>query len=354
MRIRRLSLLGVAALAVLAGVPGGATAAARTAPPSALVSHTVAGLVQDVSCPSASVCYALTHVDKQTRWGVTRIEDRGASVHTTLISAKRNAVAISCPSTAGCEVFGFSLSNAKPLIYPVSKAGVPGNARVVTGSRPGSLNAIACSPTRADCTLVGAVANVVNIVTVKGPKITTRHVTLPKSTVAGAIITDLSCPSSTFCEAVGMLFTHGGKKVGFVLPIHHGVGGNWTSVANATGGFSSVACPSTGHCYAVGNTASRYIVESMIDGTFAHTLAKAGVVLREIACTSSHSCDAVGSYKPKTAGGRGLILAVDGGTPGKATLTSMTHEYSTIAGYKGGFLAAGPATAADSLITSSS
>ena len=218
MRIARLVGWGAVSLGLAFAVQG-AVVAAPSSPHAAPVTHTVQGVVQSISCPSPSVCYAITQEDKDTRWGITSLTGKGASAHTTLISQRRNAVAISCPTTVGCEVFGFSLVNGKPVIYSVSKSGAPGKLHPVHGSGAISLNTIACRPSRSACVLVGGLINVVNVVTVKGSKQSSHHLTLPKAEVKGVVINAVGCPTSSFCEAVGLVRTSGGNK-GFVLPIH--------------------------------------------------------------------------------------------------------------------------------------
>jgi hypothetical protein len=351
MRIARLVGWGAVSLGLAFAVQG-AVVAAPSSPQATSATHTIPGVVQSLSCPSPSVCFAISQQDKNTRWGITRVSGKGTVVETSLISQKRNAVAISCPSLAGCEVFGFALSNGKPVIFSVNKAGFPGKVHAVHQSGASSLNTIACRPTRTDCVLVGGLANVVDIVTVKGSTHRSHHLTLPSPMVNGVLINAVACPSSSFCEAVGLLRTSSGNE-GFVLPIHSGVPGKWAAVKSAKGGLTSVACPSTGHCYATAEGKKRDFIESITKGKLhASALVRTGVRLKGIGCTSAHSCDAVGTYlAPHAKVGKGVILAVHSGKPAKPQLSSATESYTAIGGYKGGFLAAGLGTHYTSVVT---
>jgi hypothetical protein len=346
MRIAR--LVGWAGLSLgLAFAVQGAVVAAPSS------THTVPGVVQSLSCPSPTICLAISQQAKDTRWGITRISNRGAVTETTLISQKRNAVSISCPSLAGCEVFGFALSNGKPVIFSVNKAGLPGKVHAVHQPGASSLNTIACHPTRTDCVLVGGLANVVDIVTVKGSTHRSHHLTLPSS-ISGVVINSVSCPSSSFCEAVGLLRTSSGNE-GFVLPIHSGVAGTWAAVKSAKGGLTSVACPSAGHCYAAAEGKKRDFIESITKGKLrSSALLRTGIRLKAIACTAAHTCDAVGAYLAAHAKvGKGVIVAVHSGKPAKPQLSSATQSYTAIGGYKGGFLAAGLGAHFTTVITAS-
>lgn len=353
MRIRHLLVWGASSVALVIAAQGAGAATPATAPagpPAAPVTHSVKGVVQSISCPSKSVCYALSQRASDSRWGVTRLEHKGAVARTALISRQRNAVAISCPSAAGCQVFGIDLLNGKPVIYPVGKGGQPGIKHVLHAPGSAFVNTIGCRPSRTHCVLVGGVKNVVDIVSATGAKSTAHHVTLPSS-VKGVVITGLSCPSASFCEAVGLVHTSKGNQ-GLLLPIHHGIGGGWTMLGSAAGGFTAVACPSAGHCYATGVGKKQDFIETVRNVTYSQSMAlPLGVRLRGIACTSAQGCYAVGAYAPANSASRGVIVVVHNGTPSKPQITSVTTGYTAIGGYKGGFLAVGPGPHGTSVIS---
>jgi hypothetical protein len=343
MRIRHLLVWGASSVALVIAAQGAgaaAPAAAPAGPPAAPATHSVARVVQSISCPSKSVCYTLSQHVNNSRWAVTRLEHKGASAHTKLISHQRNAVAISCPSAIGCEVFGIDLLNGKPAIYPVSKGGTPGDKHVLHAPGAIDVNTIGCRPSRKHCVLVGGLGHVVDIVTASGAKSTSHHVTLPSS-VKSVVITSLSCPSASFCEAVGWVRTSRGIE-GLLLPIHHGVGGGWAMLGSAAGGFSAVACPSAAHCYATGVGKKQDFIETVSKITYSQSISlPVGVRLKGIACISARGCYAVGAYTAAESASRGVIVAVHSGAPGKPQITSVTTGYTAIGGYQGGFLAVG-------------
>jgi hypothetical protein len=316
-------------------------------PPAAPHTFSVPGRMRALSCPTASVCLGITLAAKATRWGVIRITHKGAKSHTTLVPKKFTLEAISCPSTAGCEVLAQNTASLADVLLRVRIDGTVGKPHSLGAAGKDALTTIACYAAPNSCTLVGEDNNVVTAVTVDGATIKTRRLTLAKD-VLGISIGALTCPTATQCSAAGSVDLNG-KVRGLIEPVGNGVPGNPVEIGSASNlGVVGIACLSATRCFAVGD-GSRAVIYTLTDGTVTHKVSMPkSLTLFGIACQSPHLCDAVGTKKQR----KGVVVPIDHGKHGKPQTTSVTVAYGSeggaadpIAGYPGGIEVAGIDTA---------
>jgi hypothetical protein len=137
----------------------------------------------------------------------------------------------------------------------------------------------------------------------------------------------MACPSITVCVAAGSYYDSSGHAQGLLLT---GSGTSWTATeaplpagASATLGptIDALACPSTTVCVAAG---SYYDSSGQIQGLLltgsgtawtateaplpANAAASPGATITSVACPSTTECVAVGGYTDTSGGGQGLLL----------------------------------------------
>lgn len=138
--------------------------------------------------------------------------------------------------------------------------------------------------------------------------------------VPGATATQLSavsCPSASFCVAAGSYGTSGGGG-GVFAELWNGVSWSVQKLPVPTGSsfpaITGVSCPSASFCLAIGwatsfsqvqGSVTSPLVEMWNGNTWtAHTIPTlpeaANMSLDAVACLSSSFCEAVGSYEPNT------------------------------------------------------
>ena len=195
-------------------------------------------------------------------------------------------------------------------------------ASTATDSSAQNLNDISCVPssppsTSYSCEVGGETSSSVA---------TTQTWTIDTSTAANAFandpiptspalnnITQLSCPSSAFCEAVGTVSSsNNGYDVAFSWD-----GNSWSSpqtfmgqtIANTADNYinlaNSISCPSSTFCMAVGTINGPVPVAMSWNGTSWTTeepLSPTGVTLDSVSCPSTTFCMAVGGSQSGTVG----------------------------------------------------
>jgi hypothetical protein len=150
-------------------------------------------------------------------------------------------------------------------------------------------------------------------------------------------LTDVTCNSAVSCIAVGTYTDSSTKTIGLIESLS---GATWTAApaplpADAATGvaeissLSSVSCPTTGSCVAVGqytNTLGQPVglIDSLTAGVWSNQVAPLpsdavlGATevnsLNSVSCASAANCSAVGGYKGTGATSEGLIETMTGGT----------------------------------------
>ena len=172
---------------------------------------------------------------------------------------------------------------------------------------------IAC-PIKGTCVVVGSYTDAKGYVqglieTLSGGKWKAIQAPLPvnMSRSQPARLVAVSCPSATYCVAVGGFLTSPKEAAGGLIETLSGDAATWKPkpyvAPEAPDGLRAVACGAVGACVAVsqGNNGGGGIIERLSNGTWKATPAPlpsedAQAELDTVACPSSHSCTAVGDF----------------------------------------------------------
>jgi hypothetical protein len=144
------------------------------------------------------------------------------------------------------------------------------------------------------------------------------------------VLSDVSCPTSTFCVAVGFFRDFQmppTKPQGTLIETYRN--GKWSTTASpGQGGVSrlnGVSCPTANRCYAVGrlHTSTAPLIVTSAGGAWSAVTPPVGAdpgELQDIDCADESHCVAVGSRGPNGSGALALVL--DGSTWSVASLPS--------------------------------
>ena len=137
--------------------------------------------------------------------------------------------------------------------------------------------------------------------------------TLRALPVGVGILNDVACPSTTRCYAVGGPY---GSGPGWIISSSNG-GSSWQPLQTSPQSwFSALSCPATNFCVVVGKSAGLARVEITTDGG-QHWAEESPPSqfsgLRDVACTSSVTCIAVGDAN-NAAVQTAVARTTDGGT----------------------------------------
>jgi len=296
-----------------------------------------------ISCPAAGSCVVvgtylntdgnLQAVVETLAGGTWTASGVPSPAGTTNPNAELNAVA--CPSEGSCVAVGATFSatgrQGQALVETLSDGtwtgSVPPSPGKASLKSDAGLNAVSC-PTVGSCQAVGSYASkkvsLGLVETLANGTWTATEVPAPAS-AAGDSLSGVSCAEVGTCEAVG---TYGDGEVldGFIATLSDGT---WTeseapspSKSSEESTLSSVSCPSSGGCVAVGSFigASGSTGEPFI-GSYFLTLhgkkwtvtqapAPAGSIflsLTSVSCASVGSCVSVGSEATTTGSSAGVI-----------------------------------------------
>jgi hypothetical protein len=222
---------------------------------------------------------------------------------------------VSCPSASFCVAVG-SYSDTSDRIDAMLLVRSGGSWTAAEAPAPidatdPTLSAVSC-PSASFCTAVGFYEGSGGqdplLLTWSGRSWTAAKGPLPADSVSPeyAGLNAVSCPSASFCTAVGYYEGSGGQDPLLMT----WSGGSWTaakgplpadSASPASAGLDAVSCPSASFCVAGGNytggdTAS--LMLTRFDGTWAATQPFTGHqgVLTGVSCPSASFCTAVGDY----------------------------------------------------------
>ena len=225
------------------------------------------------------------------------------------------------------------------------------------GGTVGSLQSVACTSVSA-CTAVGEYGNAYGqgfglIESLDGGGWTPTQAPTPPDG-AGALLTQVACPSTGSCVAVGAYRVPPDNSPGPAL-LETLSSGTWTATTaplppDAGGGLlgpslKSVSCPAVGSCVVVGNYfdgtgASEGLIETLTDGTWIPSdgplpsgtpSPNSPAGLSSVSCSTATSCVAVGTYGEES-DPLGLVdtltgtswTATDVRLPPKATYASLS------------------------------
>jgi hypothetical protein len=228
-------------------------------------------------------------------------------------------VATSCVSTVSCWAAGGELTNTgatEALIehwngtaWEVQSVPAP------KGAQAAALRALSCTSSSM-CIAVGEYLNSESkrtalSVTWNGLKWKTLA-TSPPAGATASVLSGISCPSATSCEAVGTYTNTTGHQVLLVQVWAK----KWSNVPMAppsgaeNSSLEAVACPSTTSCLAVGWSQSsgggdtplgeRWNGSAWLEQSPGNPSSATSTVLQGVACANTTNCTAVGSYATAT------------------------------------------------------
>lgn len=270
-----------------------------------------------VTCTAVTWCEAVGQ-DRNltTGQGAAVVEDlRGTSWATQSPVASGQIsqfTGVSCPTTTSCVAGGFSATTATVTALAESGDGTSWDLTPVvspTGVKSSDLNDVSCSSATA-CTAVGAAHSDV------GPPLplaerwngkTWSIETAPSpSSAFNSLFNAVSCPSATRCVAVGLAFDWTTTEQ--LLETWNGSAWTITPLTSPPGATSteltSVSCPSTTVCVAVGDydtsAGSRAMVQRLSNGSWTSftpgpppgTMA---TQFNAVSCPTTTSCVAAGT-----------------------------------------------------------
>ncbi len=332
---------------VIDNVPGGgSTWTATEAPlPSNADTNPYGGL-SSVACPSTTSCTAVGGYMRSAGWSGLLVTGSGTSwAATGAGNAGYTLNGVACPSTTSCVAAGsFFSSDYDTQGLLVTGSGTSWTTTYVPqpsngGGGGGYLGPIACEST-SSCVAVGNYTDSSGrgqgwLVTGSGTSWTSTQAPVPVSPAddPGADLESVACPSTTECVAGGQYYFPAPGPVAEDGPLLlAGSGTSWAAAPRDpfAPGFlylDSVACPSTTSCTAVGSwsggASSNEPVLLTGSGTSwaqiqvplpANAASNPDASLRWVACPSTTSCVAVGSYTDSSGKDQGLLLTGSGTT----------------------------------------
>jgi hypothetical protein len=262
-----------------------------------------------VSCASADFCEAVGPTGDAAVWNGTAWTVQTVPGVATGDSNEFDGV--SCVSADFCEATG-SYSNGSGTtsalaetwngtVWSVQSAAGPSGASFT------SLNGVSCAAASAceaggdsdqtsQSSTLSALAEAWN-----GSSWTTQHAVTPAAAVSNSL-SELSCPSAGFCEAVGTATDPSGNTIG-LAETWNGTAWKIQSLpqpAQASDGvraiLSGVSCVSVSFCEAVGYSAATPGAAAWVwNGTSWTAQAVTGSDLASVSCTSADFCTAVSS-----------------------------------------------------------
>lgn len=256
---------------------------------------------------------------------------------------------LSCADIGSCAAFGYYvdsdgnqrrwfdvLSNGS---WTATEAPLPSDLDDADDSQSPLLNDLSCGAA-GSCVAVGSYDNKFGgnsglIETLSNGKWTGQRAPLPTGGNATSGTTDLNsitCSSATGCEAVGSFVTGSHDRYGLIETLSSG---SWLAIraplpANAApndqnGGLSSISCPASGACRAVGDYSdtddddvSVFVtlsggswrgVEASLPPTL-NAIART-VVLTSVDCLTQSSCAASGTFDNEAGDSQGLLETSD-------------------------------------------
>ncbi len=348
-RLGQAAAVLVALCALIAGA--GATAAASGTwgqavgfplPPNASTTGFIAKSPA-VGCPASGTCVAVSQYEDSSGDGQAMAVNESGGVWseaTQITTLPPNAAttglfssleSVSCPASGSCTAVGwYSDSSAKEQIMAVTETGgawnqateiaLPANA---AANPDAHLVSVSC-PAVGWCAAIGSYADsseklqMMAATESGGVWGQASEIPLPAS-ATGWELSSISCSAPESCVAVGLYYD--GASISRTMAIAD-TGGSWgqaaevTLPANAATGvstrarLSSVSCPATGACVAVGNyTTTSGIVEAITateaSGSWqqateiappTNSFGTPEAVFASVSCRSGGSCVTVGSY----------------------------------------------------------
>jgi hypothetical protein len=331
-------MLTIAAAGLIALTATLGAAPAKAPPP--------ANQLYGVSCPSANDCVAVginENAEATVKGGGALIQTwNGKAWSSVAPKAPKGALStdllgVSCATAKSCVAVGLYL-NSRDAGVPLAetwngKRWTPGTPARPAGSTGGQLDNVSCR-TAKSCVAVGSydtpAGSAALAETWNGTSWTMARPPEPQGSVTGELL-KLSCPSATYCLAVGLSSSNTAE---FALADRWN-GNGWTRTpvqppasAKHDADLTGVSCTSAENCVAVGVGVARtgggvtsfaefWNGRAWSAGTIAWPTGVIHPFLVAVSCGSARSCVAVGSVDADFN---------DGGHTGKAAATAWNGK----------------------------
>jgi hypothetical protein len=271
-----------------------------------------------VACPTTTSCFAVGSYGSGSTTKPLAEHWNGSSwsIQSTPVPGGTDAAnlsGVSCPSTKSCFAVGSYAAGSTqlPLVehWNGSAWGVQGSA-APGGSAGAGLTGVSC-PNPKSCFAVGNFSTSFSINPLaehwNGSSWSVQASPNPSGS-SSTTLRGVSCPSAKSCFAVGVYTTSTATKT----LAEHWNGSSWGVLASANPGGSTVAaltsvsCPSTKSCFAVGNysagSGSRTLAEHWNGSSWAQQATvnpSSATSLNGVSCPNTKSCFAIGNSQIK-------------------------------------------------------
>jgi hypothetical protein len=316
-----LAIAAVCALALAASASASWTVAPGTVLPNP-------GLTSGISCPTTAGCLLVGQQAGSTSTGLAADWTASTSTFTQIATASTTAapVRVSCPSTTWCMDVGYDDSGTVTVPHAESFSTVVTDTSMVAPPSSVYAKAIGVScVSSSDCWAVGfgrtATQDSGFIEHWNGTAWSNVSFTPPSGTLASSL-SDVSCPSSTYCVAVGW-YERNGQPRQTLAEVWNGTAWTAQTTANPVNFSGSqllgVSCDSSTRCMAVGDYQDNsFVRHSLAESSNGSTWTLRSVAdpsgqtdprLNEVACSTSpaYACEGVGDAV--TATGHGAPIA---------------------------------------------
>ncbi|HTU31007.1 MAG TPA: putative Ig domain-containing protein [Solirubrobacteraceae bacterium] len=358
----------LAALVIPLACAGGATAASTSVWPSAAALGLPSGAsasqaatsLPSVSCGSSVQCVAVgAYSGASDTEPMALTATSGTWAAPTTITPVSGATAsalesVSCSAASTCIAVGQDTNSGTHPIAATQSSGVWSGASELSGlpsgASGGSLSGISCKAGN-NCSAVGSatvsgVQQPIAMNVAAGTFGQAVQVGLPSGAQSGGL-NAVACTTPGNCEGVGSFKDAGGQTQAMVAAE---TAGTWAAATAVTlpGGadatqdaqLTSIACPASGHCAAVGsyvNAAGQTaaMVDAQSGASWAPAVALAlpsgttASVLQSVSCASSGNCTATGYSVAVTAS---PLAATESGGAWSAATTLPTPSGATSSG----------------------
>ena len=372
---------GTAAAAAGRSAPAARSAADTTGPAWAGSTAPVAGLTPaptaptgdgvvlgSVSCPAAGSCVAVGHYTSQTPQIVPLIETLSGGTWTATAAPATGLnppagnlgvrlTKVSCAAVGSCVAVGtYDVGNGVQTVIETLSGGswAASTAPAPAADNDVELQALSC-PSAGSCVAVGSYTDTANSIhglidTLSGGTWTAIAVPvsgLSPPAASNVVLRFVSCPVAGSCAAAGFYTDTSGHRQGLLANL---ADGTWTAVTAPTSGlnpgpwtnpgllFTSLSCPATGSCTAVGSyidvsDQTDAVIATLAGGTWSagtaplsglnpppNTRAIAIARLDAVSCPAAGSCVAVGDYQDTSNNRDGFAETLSGGSWSAATI----------------------------------
>ena len=316
--MRRLFLIAVSVLGLLP-VLGSGTAGAGPVGGAFVVSSPFPGTGEAIACKSTAACVLLGQTLGRT--GVLPLAGKWSPTATGLTKSQpqsRSPIGnqvngLSCYGES-CVAIGSVSNGVTTTVHRIDVLTATGwKTSLLPAAHRGAnaLYAVSCS-TPTLCMAVGTVATgqrssqthsaIVSLSVSPQGGVSAQSLTHPQTGTIDSM-TSISCPTASFCVAVGTTFGGPGRQWMPLVETFDGTTWNQQSVGGLASGYLlGVSCSSPTSCVAVGSTngltnaTTRPIAVSFSGGKWTgQILNRSGVALNAISCFGPQVCMAVGS-----------------------------------------------------------